>query len=82
MNKKRIHVSNEEFNNIMHGRQKAVIVVAPEDYDFPGVGDILEVGLRKAQLGPPTLLCRVTHIHAPDDYDDLIVASINRGMDW
>jgi len=81
MSVKRHVVTKEEFHDIMHGRQKAIII-EPSSVAPPKTGDMLHIGLEKEHLGPPTLECRITNVQRHDDYENLVIASINRGMDW
>ena len=92
MNRISWHVKPDEFQAIMLGLKKQLVLEEPA-----AVGDIVQVGLNDRGTGTPYIECNITHVEilrlAKPCFDSeleeitekesqLFIASIQRGLEW
>jgi len=91
-----IHVglTPEDFDKVMHGWKRQLLVTASHFSESPKSGDIARVGIKDHGTGKPTIDCIVTHVEDcaiatvhPDSGEiltavDSAILSITRGIKW
>lgn len=80
MDGRRIDVTDEAFQAIMLGQQKALPATMDDGKAMPlQVGEIAVIGLKSHCGEAPVLQVIVTHV---EEIKGIWIASINRGVNW